>query len=280
VSACVLCGGKKNHPLYAGVLRCESCGYVFADVRLTDQQLFKLYRRDYFFGEEYIDYIADRKVLEKNFALRWKVLRRYMDTQSYPRLLEIGCAHGFFLNVVRNEFDEVRGIDVSEDGIKYAKKTLGLPVVRGDFLEKSFGRKKFDVVCLWDTIEHLRDPLLYLRKIAQLTRPGSLVAITTGDIESPNARFRGQKWRLLHPPTHLHYFSKKTLADLLDRNGFDVVYSRYCGFYRSVDNIAYNILVLRQKKKWLYELIKKSGLASWDIYLDMFDIRYVIGRKR
>jgi hypothetical protein len=47
-----------------------------------------------------------------------------------------------------------------------------------------------------------------------------------------------------------------------------------------VDNIAYNILVLRQKKKWLYELIKKSGLASWDIYLDMFDIRYVIGRKR
>jgi hypothetical protein len=111
-------------------------------------------------------------------------------------------------------------------------------------------------------------------------QPGALVAITTGDIDSLNARLRKAHWRLIHPPTHLHYFSKKTLTRLLNNYGFDVIYMRYCGFYRSFDNAAYNILVLRYKKPGLYKLLKKTGLTRFDFYLDLHDIVYVIGRKR
>ena len=60
---------------------------------------------------------------------------------------------------------------------------------------------------MWDTIEHLKRPDLFVQKAAADLRPGGLIALTTGDIGSLNARLRGARWRMIHPPTHLHYFS-------------------------------------------------------------------------
>jgi len=133
---------------------------------------------------------------------------------------------------------------------------------------------------MWDTIEHLAQPHLLIEKISRQTSPGALLTITTGDISSLNARFKGEKWRLLHPPTHAHYFSSNTLSRLLDRHGFDVIYNRYCGFFRSINNMAHNILVLRQDKKKLYDLLGKTGLLRFNLYLNLYDIMYVIAKKR
>jgi len=277
---CIVCDTDKTHPLFKGIVKCQGCGHVSADTSLTDEELSKLYSREYFFGEEYSNYLADRKVLEKNFQLRIKVLKRFLQEGRHRNLLEIGCAYGFFLHLATDLFNSVKGIDLNEDGIEYARKEFGAEAVRGDFVNYDFGDEKFDAVCLWDTIEHLRDPHLYLEKISRHTEKNSLLAITTGDIGSVNARMRKEKWRLIHPPTHLHYFSKKSLTDLLNKYGFDVVYMRYCGFYRSVDNIAYNLFVLRNGWKALYSMLKKSGATSWHLYANMFDIMYVVARKR
>jgi SAM-dependent methyltransferase len=246
---------------------------------MTDAELLALYSKGYFFGEEYSDYLADREVLRKNFIRRLKTLDRYADPARHRRLLEIGSAYGFFLELVRDRFDAV-GIDITADGTRYAKEKLRLDVIHGDFLTHDFGSRDFDVACLWDTIEHLRDPHLYLQKVSRHTTRGALLALTTGDVESLVARTKKAQWRLIHPPTHLHYFSRKTLGRLLDNCGFDVISSRHCGFYRSVDNIAYNILVLRKKHRALYSLLKRSGLTRWDCYLNVYDIIYVIARRR
>ena len=103
---------------------------------------------------------------------------------------------------------------------------------------------------------------------------------TTGDIESINARFRKDRWRMIHPPTHLHYFAPPTLARLLERCGFEVSYNRYCGFFRSLGNVAYNILVLRCKRPWLFHQVERTGLANLGFYLNLYDIMYVIARRR
>lgn len=276
MNKCILCQGTDSSPLYQGILKCSHCNHAFANQVLTDEELQKLYTRNYFFGEEYSDYFADRTVLEKNFRQRLKVLNRFIQKDLHKNLLEIGCAYGFFLNLVRNEFKTVKGIDINLDGIEYAKTQLGLDVIGDEFLKHDFKNENFDVVCLWDTIEHLRDPHLYLEKISHHTKKGSLIAITTGDIDSWNAKIRKENWRLIHPPTHIHYFSKKSIEKLLNQHGFKVVYNRYCGFYRSIDNIAYNIFVLRRKNKPIYEILKK---LSFDLYLNLFDIMYVIGQK-
>lgn len=275
---CIICKHKETRPLYQGILKCQNCGHVFADLGLSDEELFELYRKNYFFGEEYSDYVADKKIIQKNFELRFKVLQKFLKA-SHRSLFEIGSAYGFFLDLVRNRFAKVQGIDITEDGVRYAREELKLDVIKADLLKHELDGQKFDVVCMWDTVEHLRDPHLYIEKISQQMEPGSLLTITTGDIESLNARFKKAKWRLIHPPTHIHYFSKKSLNRMLENYGFEVIYNRYCGFSRSVDNVAYNVLVLRHKSPKLYNLLKKMRLTGFDFYLNMYDIMYVVARK-
>jgi 2-polyprenyl-3-methyl-5-hydroxy-6-metoxy-1,4-benzoquinol methylase len=277
---CIVCNSTKAEPFYPGILKCQQCGHVVADLLLSDQELFELYKKDYFFGDEYSDYVADKKIIQKNFKLRLKTLKTFIKPTVHSKLLEIGCAYGFFLDIAQSRFNQVQGIDITADGIRYAREVLKLDVLQGDLLKHDFGAQKFDVVCMWDTIEHLRQPEQYIEKISKSMESGALLAITTGDIGSLNARLRQEKWRLIHPPTHIHYFSKQSLANMLNNYGFDVVYNQYCGFYRSIDNIAYNIFVLRHKQPKLYKLLKSLRLTELDFYLNLYDIMYVIARKR
>jgi SAM-dependent methyltransferase len=280
LSACIVCGAEEARPFHPGLLRCGACGHGWADLQLSPEQLAGLYRRDYFFGDEYLDYVADRAIIQKNFRLRLSVLERFRDPARHRRLLEVGCAYGFFLDLARERFESATGIDITEDGVRYARETLGLDAVLGDFLAHDFGDRRFDVACLWDTIEHLPRPDLFVEKVARLTDPGALLAVTTGDAGSLNARLNGKSWRLIHPPTHLHYFTRQSLLRLLDRHGFEAVYDRSCGFYRGADFTAYNLLVLRWKRKRLYRLLKRLRLTGFDFYLDLGDIRYVVARRR
>ncbi len=278
---CAICGSAQPAtPLYSGILRCPACGYVYADMRLTDEELFALYNEQFFTGAEFSDYAADEKFFRKNFRLRFRELRKSLDPARHRTLLEIGSAYGFFLDAVRDQFTSVQGIDITEAGVNYARDRFKLDVVKADFLAHDFERQKFDVICMWDTIEHLRAPHLYVEKIARLTEPGALLAVTTADIESFNSRLRGKSWRMIHPPTHLHYFSAATLTRLFDRYDFEVIYNRYCGFYRSFGNVAYNIFVLRQRSPWLFRQIERSGLTKFGFYLNLYDIMYVIARRR
>lgn len=280
-AACLVCGDENPAvSIYPGIVRCVACGYVAADMRLTDEELIHLYNEDFFTGAEFSDYAADERFFRQNFQLRFCELKTFIDPARHRHLLEIGSAYGFFLDEVRNEFESVQGIDITNAGVAHAREHFKLNVVQADFLAHDYGPQKFDVVCMWDTIEHLRAPHRYLEKIGRHTDPGALLAITTGDVGSLNARFRGANWRMIHPPTHLHYFSSDTLARLLARYGFEVIYDRYCGFYRSVGNVAYNILVLRHHRPEVFKRLERTGLTKLGFYLNLYDIIYVIARRR
>jgi hypothetical protein len=152
-------------------------------------------------------------------------------------------------------------------------------VAAGDFLEHPL-QSPVDAVCMWDTIEHLAEPALYIEKAAAHLRCGGVLAITTGDIGSQLARWRKEKWRQIHPPSHLHYFSKHTLRLLLAKYGLEVCYEGYAGCYRSVDTIAYILLSLKRGKPGLYRKLKAAGLLNWSFYSNFYDILYVIAQKR
>lgn len=277
---CLICRGTDIEPLYKGLLRCRQCDYRFADIRLSDEELQKLYDHTLFHEGNFFDYAADQKYLKKNFQLRFKVLRKFLNKDRHRRLLEIGCAYGFFLDVAHDEFSEVLGIDLTDEGVKHTREQLKLPAIQADFLQHDFGDSRFDVVCMWDTIEHLRRPDLYVEKIASLTESGALLAVTTGDVQSLVARLRGPNWRMIIPPVHLHYFSEETLTRLLDNYGFEVVYNRYCGYYRSMSNVAYIILTQHRDQRRLFDSLRKAHLLNWGFYLNVYDIMYVIARKR
>lgn len=276
---CLVCGERYETATIPGLLQCTSCRFVTADVSLTDEELQKLYGEKYFQGEEYRDYASERHLFEKQFHRRLKTLLRYAPNAKEKRLFEIGAAYGFFLAKAKSYFREVAGIDISREAVAHARNVVGVNVAAGDFLDLEIDGS-IDVLCLWDTIEHLATPHLYLEKAASHMPVGGLVAITTGDIDSLLARFRGGQWRQIHPPTHLHYFSRRTLQKLLEKLGFQLRYSGYDGCYRSMDTIAYIVLALKRGNPRAYERLKKTGLLNWSFYSNFFDIMYLIAEKR
>lgn len=279
-SRCLVCEGALGpHPRLPGLRECSGCGFITADVALSEDELRTLYGADYFHGDEYADYVAEGPELRENFRRRIETLLQYQPEQERRRLFEIGAAYGFFLDEVRSSYEQVAGIDISEAAAEYARSQLGVDVVAADYLALQLP-EQVDTLCMWDTIEHLSRPRDFIEKAARDVRAGGLLALTTGDIDSLNARMRGRRWRMIHPPTHLHYFSRRTLVRLLDSAGFDVVHVETAGNTRSIRGIIYAILVLRGGRQGLFNKVKTLPGLGQSITLDLRDIVYIIARRR
>ena len=224
---------------YKQVLRqldkCLACGFItFRDYKA--QALLEIYSDEYFAGAEYADYVGQQDAMRRSMRRHLKQMNRY--NPKHGSLLEIGCAYGLFLDEARSYFSCVSGIDICTTPTTYAKERLGLDVYCDDFLKRDFGDVRFDVICFWDTIEHLAAPEAYIEKAAGLLNSEGMIFLTTGDIDSFNARLRGGNWRQIHPPSHLHYFSRDTVTVLLNRLGFEVTGIESTPYYHT----AYNIL--------------------------------------
>ena len=278
---CELCGRTGPalpHFADLGIVRCPRCDLVYYEVGAP---LPELYTKDYFHGGEYPDYVGDRSALQRNFAARVRHLRRLRPAPrdgSRQRLLEIGCAYGFFLDLARRHWD-VRGVDVVPEAAAYARDTLGLDVAAGEFLELPDEPEGYDFICLWDTIEHLPRPARTIEKAARWLKPGGLLAMTTGDIGSFLARVRGPSWRLIHPPTHLYYFTPKTLGRAAEQAGLAVRHVSHVGYTRSLRFILHWLVARRLGAAWLYSVLTLGGRVDAPIYLNTYDVMLLVAEK-
>ena len=279
---CPLCHSTAIETPYLRVLaRCRACTYVFV-LRTPDlpARVAALYAGDYFTGGEFGDYAAQRPTFARNFRAYLALMARAGATRG--RLLEVGCAHGFFLEQAQQTFEAI-GLDVNAEAID-AARAIGVDARFGGFLETDVPAP-FDVVCLWDTIEHLLDPRAYLERARDVLVDGGWVFLTTGDIGSLVARMRGAKWRMIHPPSHLNYFSRATIARLLDQCGFDVVDTRSVGTQRDLAN-SVHLLSLFSKSPSVRRLAGAldralaGRLPPIGIYLNLHDVMFVAARRR
>jgi SAM-dependent methyltransferase len=251
---------------------------IYYPNRVDAQEAIRLYDDSYFQGAEYFDYLTDRTTHEANFRKRVRTLARWLPPGR--SVFEIGCAYGLFLDQARGRW-RVSGCDIAAGPCRYARDQLGLDVNCGDFLDVPLTPGSVDAFCLWDTIEHLDSPDTYLSRASEILPAGGLIALTTGDIGSWLARAQGPRWRQIHPPTHLWYFSEATLRRTLDRFGFDVVETRHVGISRSVGQIVYSLTTLgRSEPSWIQRAVMASGLGAARFPLNTFDLILAVGRRR
>ena len=277
--SCLVCAGSYRPSRLPGLFQCDTCGFISADLGIADDQLRALYGEHYFSGQEYLDYAAEEESLRINFRDRIETLKTFVPNWPQADLFEIGCAYGFFLSEVQSEIGSASGIDISAEAVRHATNERGVKAQQGDYLAVDLGRK-VDVIAMWDTIEHLKRPDLFVAKAAHDLKPGGIVAVTTGDIGSLNARLRGRRWRMIHPPTHMHYFSVATLSRLLERNGFDVVHVSHPGNSRGLRSALYFVLALQMKHPEIYAMLQSWRVLDLRLTVNLFDIMYVLGRRR
>jgi SAM-dependent methyltransferase len=215
--SCIVCGAQTWVPLYRGLVRCEACEFIRAASLPSPEEIARLYGAGYFQGEEYADYLGDREVHRFNFRRR---LGRITAIAGRPEsLYEIGCAYGLWLQMAAEQGIRAAGIDISAEAVRHARDVLELDASAGAFEDARIEPGEFQAFCMWDTLEHLAHPERLVARVAQLLPRGGWFFATTGDVGSRVARRQGERWRMIHPPTHLQYFSRATVSRFLDRHG-------------------------------------------------------------
>ncbi len=249
--------------------------------RFAAAELKPFYQEDYFKGREYVDYVADKPAQLKTLRNHLRVVRR--NVRPGGRLLEIGCAYGFFLDLIREEYPGSTGVDVFSAGVADAR-ARGLDAREGDLLGLRF-EECFDGVCLWDTIEHLPNPREVIRRCAELLRPGGPLFLTTGDLGALLARLQGLNWRQIHPPTHLFYFTRQSFRELCPSVGLEVVrfstvivHRRLGSVFQSLQN-RYGESLIGRLASFTLRLTPR-GLLNWNFPLNLGDTLCLVARKK
>ncbi|HEY0070846.1 MAG TPA: class I SAM-dependent methyltransferase [Chloroflexia bacterium] len=227
VPACAVCGASSqgHKTLFwkygTPIVRCDGCGLLYANPRWNAEELFGRYTPEYW--EQYAGTISDTAVdAEANYA-RWRPFLEVVEaSRHYNRLLDVGCATGEFLLAARTREWEVYGVETSPPAAAQAERLAGGTVHAGTLETSHFPEAYFDVITMWDVIEHLQDPRAYLQKAHSLLRPEGLLSITTPNIRSLAYRLLGPDWTPVGPNDHLYYFAPRTLARLLDECGFSI----------------------------------------------------------
>jgi SAM-dependent methyltransferase len=219
---CAVCDRREARPLYEvngfSIVKC-GCGLA-RTVLPEDFDPASIYTEAYFQGghpDGYADYIGSGEELRHEFRRILKQLRRHC---ANGRLIELGCAYGFFLQEAGASFETI-GIEIS-DHARAVCRARGLEVEREATPELLAARGPFDAAVMLDVLEHMPDPADVLERLHGAMRPGGQLVVTTGDFGSMLARAMGRRWRLMTPPQHLWFFSPETITALLARQGFRV----------------------------------------------------------
>jgi 2-polyprenyl-3-methyl-5-hydroxy-6-metoxy-1,4-benzoquinol methylase len=279
---CLVCNANSFSKIYDDtLLRCDSCGFITANLDMDSETLKAIYNENYFKGEEYLDYVRDKHVLQKNFGKRIKKMKKLFSEHQIKSALEIGCAYGFFAESFKKAFPSTDyvGYDIASEAVAYGKSELGMNVFDQDYLTVP-SDKSYSDVFMWDVIEHLPNPDLFIEKIANELENGGRVYITTGDISSFLARKQKAKWRMIHPPSHMHYFSKDTLKQLLEKHGLTVTHLSYPPVYRSYALVFYSLFMLRKQPGKLTNFFYKLIPQSWFFPINTRDIMFMIAEKK
>ena len=243
--SCVVCGAEEHVKLFGDppfrVVRCVGCDLVYTLPRLPSAQILEMYQVGYWRSAEarnfgYTNYLQDRDRIFRTFRLRSKVIDRYKPSSG--RVLDIGCAAGFFLMVMEEKGWETTGVEISTPMADYARTELKLNnVFPGTLEEQRFEAESFDVITLWDVIEHLEDPRSVLAISRRLLKHDGILVIETQNVESVFARLMGRRWHHYKCAEHLWHFSPKTLSSLLALEHFTAMEmsSRWAGKYVTVN---------------------------------------------
>lgn len=209
---CRLCGSRELRVLFTAtrsgrqVVRCRGCGLVFYDPQPS------------YFEREY-----PAETEERQTRLAHRRLTRIEMEIGVGSLLDAGCGAGRFLAVARARGWKAAGLDVSPSAVQLAAKASGAPVYEGD-LGRPLppGQEPVDVVTMWDTLEHLTDPVAALTETPRWLRPGGLLVVQTQNVNSVTAAWMGRRWEQF-VEFHLYHFSPWALRSALERAGLAAV---------------------------------------------------------
>jgi 2-polyprenyl-3-methyl-5-hydroxy-6-metoxy-1,4-benzoquinol methylase len=262
--------GYGHHPQ---IVECRRCGYTYANPRWSEDELMMAYG-----AVEDETYVTERIGRVLTFQKHLAHMEKWTGRGDGRSLLDIGAYIGVFVEEAQKSGWEAVGVEPSDWAAAEAQKR-GLNVIVGTQDAPELQGKQFDVVTMWDVIEHVDSPSTEMAKAYRLLKPGGWLVLHTMDIDSLTAKMMGGRWPWLMD-MHLHYFSRKSMAQMLEKNGYEVVWSGAMGRYLRLGYIASRVDGLSPALgKLAFAIVGGVGLAEVALPINCGDLFTVYGRK-
>jgi len=209
--------------------RCGHCGHLFVHPRPSQETLDAFYM-----GGRYYDKAeAEQDRLLREAAQRLRRLDRLcLRFGLTRRMLDVGCASGYFIKQAVDAGWQATGIDRSVTLAQRAREHAATLVIDGILEELDLADSPYPVVTAWEVVEHARDPRTFFSALVKNTVPGGLLALSTPLANGIPARMLGTKFPMLIPPEHLSLFTRRSINLLASGFGLEEV------SYRSFSNLG------------------------------------------
>lgn len=255
------------------IVQCQYCGYVYANPRWVGDDLLDAYQ-----AVEDETYLEERLGRQLTFKKHLRALEQVSGPGQGRRLLDVGAYIGIFVEVARAAGWDACGVEPSQWAVEVAQ-SRGVPVIEGTQAAPQLSGVQFDVVTMWDVIEHVPDPAGELGRAYQLLTPGGLLAVHTMDVESLAARLLRDRWPWLMD-MHIHYFSRRTLRQMLQKQGFEIVWDGTQGRYLRLGYLATRLGGLHPSMGTIAgRIVRGLGIAHVAIPVNFGDLFTVYARR-
>lgn len=262
--------GYGHHPQ---IVECRHCGLVYANPRWSTDDVMDAYS-----AVQDETYVEERLGRELTFRHHLRHMERVVGPAAGRTLLDVGAYIGVFVEAAAAGGWVAQGVEPSEWAATEARRR-GLDVRVGTLDNADLAEASFDVVTMWDVIEHLADPAAELDKARRLLRPGGWLVVHTMDIDAPVSRLAGSRWPWLMD-MHLYYFGRRTLRHMLSEHGYNVVWDGAQRRYLSLGYLASRVAGINGALGRIsHSLVGGLGLSHSAIPVNFGDLRTYISQR-
>ncbi len=277
---CILCRSAKYKNLYKlnsySLIRCSSCSLIRVSPMPDEQERERISQSIYSSADYRKRYFKDKRFFKRWFNAKLKIIEKSKPEKG--KILDIGCSYGFFLEVAKKRGWDVYGIEINPITGGYAKDKFGDKILIGKLENSYFDTYSFDVITLWDVVEHVVDPVNFLQSTKRYLKPSGIICIQVPNIDSYIAKIKNKNWDWLTPGDHLYFFSPETLQKTLELANLKPIYfdtwEPNCYFIDSL--IGYNEI-----NNFLFELYRKTVVRIFRklLFFIFIPFQWIIKKK-
>jgi 2-polyprenyl-3-methyl-5-hydroxy-6-metoxy-1,4-benzoquinol methylase len=225
------------------LVKCRRCTFQYVNPRLRSDLIFSGYTD----GDDHT-YVSQIDARERTFGRSLGEIERAAGSPG--RLLDVGTAAGAFVAAASARGWQAEGCEPNAWLAQWGAAHYGITIRQGSVFDQPYEAGTFDVVTLWDVIEHTLDPRQMLEHCRRLLKPGGILVVNYPDIGSSIARALGRRWLFL-TSVHLYYFDRRTVTRMLGAAGFRVERMRPHWQRLELDYVLFRGAILNQ---WLSKI--------------------------
>lgn len=258
--ACSCACTNDGHGKYHQVVRCKNCGLYYCSPRPDSQLLEQGY------GE-----VEDELYHDEEEGRR-RTFRGNLGRLTYykkkGKLLDVGCALGIFIDEASKLGWDAEGIEPSKWCVEKGKEFFNLKIRQGSYKNLSEFDYKFDVITMWDVLEHVDEPSIALRNCRDILEDDGILVFSTVNIGSLYARMLGRKWPWFME-MHLYYFDLDTIRKYLEKAGFMVLDIKKYSHTVSIDYLSYKLKKISIVLYKITNFLRKAIFPRKKIFLTL-----------